>query len=118
MVNLSEWAVFDNNKSRPAAGKGMLARGYFYTEPEFRGLGIMHKIAEILIKEAGKCGCKSVEFFVEDKFREPLYKLGAVDVYEDDSDYDIPEAGGMMEFKLNERKINRKNLMPLRIPGG
>lgn len=110
--------LYDDNESRSAIGEGMLAQGYFFTEPEFRGRGVMHKIAEILIKEAGKRGCKSVEFFVDDKFREPLYKLGAVDVYEDDSEYDIPEVGKMMELKLNERKIDRKNLMPLRIPGG
>lgn len=110
--------LYDNNKSRSAVGKGMLARGYFYTEPQFRDRGIMRKISEILIKEAEKRGCKSVEFFVDDKYREPLYSLGAVDIYEDSGEHEIPEVSGRMEIKLNERKINRRNLQPLRIPGG
>ena len=111
--------LYDDNKSCSAVGEGMLARGYFFTEPEFRGRGVMHKIAEFLIKEANKRGCGRVTFHIDDdKYREPLYALGAVDVYEDNSDYDIPEVGEWMEFKLNERKIDRKNLMPLRIPGG
>lgn len=110
--------LYDNNKSRSAVGKGMLARGYFYTEPEFRHRGVMHKLAELLIQEAKKRGCKSVEFFTEDKYREPLYALGARDVYETDSDHEIPEVSTWMKIELNERKIDHRNLQPLRIPGG
>lgn len=111
--------LFDDNESCSAIGESMLARGYFFTEPEFRGRGVMHKIAEFLIKEANKRGCGRVTFHIDDdKYRELLYALGAVDVYEENSDYDIPEVSEWMEFKLNERKTDRKNLMPLRIPGG
>lgn len=95
-----------------------LAGGYFYTVPEFRNRGVMHRIAEFLIRTAKERGCDSVKLFTEDKYRKALYAAGFRDVYDNDDEDDIPVIGNEMELSLKPRLENYQKLQPFRIPAG
>lgn len=109
--------LFDWTAANTSPGCSNLVRGYFYTVPEFRNHGVMHRIAQILIQTAKERGCDRVKLFTEDKYRSSLYAAGFRDVYDNDEE-DVPVIGDEMELSLKPHTEDYQKLLPLRIPAG
>ena len=109
--------LYDWNAAHTSPGSSNLVAGYFYTVAEFRKHGVMHGIAEFLIRTAKERGCDHVCIYTEDKYRDALYERGFRDVYDDDVE-DIPVIDNEMELSLKPQQDDYQRLQPLRIPVG
>lgn len=108
----------DLNRSNAEQGKSDLCKGYFYTVPEFRKQGVMHGIAEVLIRTAKERGCEQVHIYhTENKYRESFYEMGFRDIIDMDEGR-VFVNGDEMEIPDNGRREEYQSLQPLRIPAG
>ncbi len=109
--------LYDWNAAGTSPGSSNLVKGYFYTVPEFRKRGVMHGIAEFLIRTAKERGCDHVSIYTEDKYRDALYARGFRDVYDEDEE-DIPVIEDEMTLSLEPRQEDYQKLQAIRIPAG
>ena len=109
--------MYDWNRARTAEGEASFSTGYFYTVPEYRKQGVMHRIAEILIQTARERGCGRVNIFIGNEYRKSLYEMGFRDIIDIDEG-GIFVKGDEMEIPNSKWRGNYNNLQPLRIPAG